>query len=499
MHNAVLVREEILRMTGLRAATTAGLRPIHLGRRSGWLFGPLVTAAASVAVGAAIAFNPQLGFAAAVALLAAIGIAAPAGSWALCALIAAVTFRGLVTLGALPSIATFVDIPLAWGALVVALLKTVSVKNRGPSARAATHLRWLAGLAAAVAAAWAFHPSEVLRPVVYLALLGEPFALVGALLLDPPSPRLRRALTVAAMALVVVQIPLVLWQAGRFGLGDPLQGTLYGAGAGAHTMSAVVVVGVVWLLARRLSWRRLALAGLLLSIPFLADAKQVIFALPVAVVASRWQHGQLQFLLRAAVVTGAVAALIMVAPAGNTAVSYLRQTSSGHGGKAAAAEFLWTKLSGDPSSIAFGRGPAESVSRGAFMTTDLLLRPDSPLRILDLKPAQIAIDAQAAALATSGEGGSFNSGVSSALGVLGDLGAFGVLMYAGLLGSLLLALRRLRSPEATAATAGWAMFVVLGFVYDWWEQPPLSIFLAVLSGLALTRAAQSSDRGERLN
>ena len=30
------------------------------------------------------------------------------------------------------------------------------------------------------------------------------------------------------------------------------------------------------------------------------------------------------------------------------------------------------------------------------------------------------------------------------------------------------------------------MFALLGFVFDWWEQPPFSVFLAVLAGLALS-------------
>src|SRR5205823_6188745 len=121
---------------------------------------------------------------------------APAGAWAICALLFAIGFRALISVGLLPSAATFVDIPLAWGALLAALLK------RGPRTALASHLlKWLGGLALAVLASWVFHPTELLRPIFYLALLGEPFALVGALLLDPPSPRLRKALVVTAAAL----------------------------------------------------------------------------------------------------------------------------------------------------------------------------------------------------------------------------------------------------------------------------------------------------------
>ena len=43
--------------------------------------------------------------------------------------------------------------------------------------------------------------------------------------------------------------------------------------------------------------------------------------------------------------------------------------------------------------------------------------------------------------------------------------------------------------------AGFAMFAVLGVVFDWWEQPPFSVFLAVLAGLALTEPNQSGRAG----
>jgi hypothetical protein len=43
------------------------------------------------------------------------------------------------------------------------------------------------------------------------------------------------------------------------------------------------------------------------------------------------------------------------------------------------------------------------------------------------------------------------------------------------------------------AAGAWAMFAVLGFVYDWWEQPPFSVFLAVISGLALVDPGVPED------
>jgi hypothetical protein len=76
--------------------------------------------------------------------------------------------------------------------------------------------------------------------------------------------------------------------------------------------------------------------------------------------------------------------------------------------------------------------------------------------------------------------------LSSALGVFGDLGVAGLVAFVGLLSSVFLAVRTTSSPEGAAAAAGFAMFAVLGLVFDWWEQPPFSIVLGVLAGLALS-------------
>ena len=37
------------------------------------------------------------------------------------------------------------------------------------------------------------------------------------------------------------------------------------------------------------------------------------------------------------------------------------------------------------------------------------------------------------------------------------------------------------------------MALVLGFVLDWWEQPPFTVFLATLAGLALSAEARPAD------
>ena len=148
--------------------------------------------------------------------------------------------------------------------------------------------------------------------------------------------------------------------------------------------------------------------------------------------------------------------------------------------------FVWEKLDDEPASIAFGRGPAETVSRAAFLTTP---STGSSLADLGLEPAPIAVEAARGARDVSGGARtSFDIGISSMIGVLGDLGIVGIAAYCGLLLSLMLRLRRERSPEGVAAAAGFALFLVLGVVVDWWEQPPFGVFIATLAGLALTGA-----------
>src|SRR5687768_7448545 len=94
-------------------------------------------AGASIALGAGIALNLQLSFLVVIAFVGVAALAAPAGAWVLCALVAALTFRGLVEVNALPSVATFIDLPLAWGGLAVGLLK-----RQAASPLLTRHLRW---------------------------------------------------------------------------------------------------------------------------------------------------------------------------------------------------------------------------------------------------------------------------------------------------------------------------------------------------------------------
>jgi hypothetical protein len=449
-----------------------------------------LAAVLAVAIGASIALDPTVGFVLAVTAVGLCGVAAPAGAWVVGALVAALTLRSLVSLGALPPVATFLDLPLAWAALGVALIRTRSLPHA-----ATRHLRWLLALAIAIFAAALVHPADPLRPVVYLMLLGEPFAIVGALLIDPPSASMRRVLVGAAAGLLLLQVVVAAGQFLAFGIGDAVQGTLYGAGAGHHTIGAVAAVGAVWALTSgALSLvPRLVAAGALLAVPIVADARQVLVALPAILLGVRWRLGRAGIVLGVAV----IALPIIVLSQLSVGAFSVERTLAGQAPKLAATDAVWDAVTNDPQSLAFGLGPAQTVSRAAFLTQESFQQPDSALELLELEPATFPFKVQVAAQSRAEGESSVNSGLSSALGVLGDLGLVGAAAYLATLVGLFLALRRSGSPHAVAASGGFALFATLGVIFDWWEQPPFSVFLAVLAGLALTQHEPGTERTAR--
>jgi hypothetical protein len=116
-----------------------------------------------VALGGAVVMDLEIGFIMWAALLGLIALlAGPASIWVLAALIAALTFKGLATLGVLPEIATYLDIPLAWGALLAAVLRS---RRDVPKDRAI--LSFLGLLVFAVCVSYVANPSEPLRPLLY--------------------------------------------------------------------------------------------------------------------------------------------------------------------------------------------------------------------------------------------------------------------------------------------------------------------------------------------
>lgn len=296
-------------------------------------------------------------------------------------------------------------------------------------------------------------------------------------------------------------MPICYLQAATLSWGDLVQGTQSGAGAGAHVVGGIVAVGAFWYIARAdsvITPRTILVVGLLLGIVLVADAKQVAFVLPAAVVAQRGLSRRSLVML---VVAAACVLLVVQVGTFNQgyAVPYIDRALSGGSGKQAVTESVAGEAARHPGVLLFGRGPAESVSRAAFETVPAYQKGGSGLSALGLHPAQVALDETAVAQDATGSFSldSFDSAMSSGIGVFGDLGVLGAVAYLMLAGIVFAELRRRSSPEASAAVAGMAMALVLGFVLDWWEQPAFTVFLATLAGLALLERPVSTASSAR--
>jgi hypothetical protein len=128
--------------------------------------------------------------------------------------------------------------------------------------------------------------AEVLRPLVAFSIWAESFALLLLFLLDPPTAVERRRLLVCFGMLIAIQLSFVVMQAVTLGIGDLVKGTTNSA----HTVAELTGLGSLALITW--GYERSASTGLvcllaavpyLAVVPLLAEAKQVIFALPVAI------------------------------------------------------------------------------------------------------------------------------------------------------------------------------------------------------------------------
>lgn len=460
-------------------------RPPIGSSSTGRLIGVGLTITAAITLGAAATLDANLTFVIAACLYGLLLLTAPAVVWVTAAVITAIGLRGLVGIGLLPDVMAFADIPMAWAAFAAAMIRSRNWSDNGLNA-----VRLVAAVSIAVFASWAFHPSEALRPLLYLVLIGEPFAVLAALLIDPPSPRMRKILFGTLAGLLLIQLPVGVWQVATLGIGDWLVGTLYGSFGGNKAMSGLMVLGGFWILvrggARRLSTLLLAIS--FFAWPLLGIVRQVVLALPAAFLGALSKHSRrlgkgMIFVIVSGTVVVAVLPVLPAEPVANV----LGRATSGSSGKFVAIGIVAEEITADPASLFFGKGPATTVSRAAYLTTDYFVAPGSALRLLQLEDSPITLEAAARVLNYPGQQlSSVNSGLSSAIGVLGDLGLFGFGVYVGGIAWILLVLRRTNSPEARVAGAGWAMGAVLAVAFDWWEQPPYMLFVAVMTVLALS-------------
>jgi hypothetical protein len=465
----------------------------------------------------AFAEDETVAFALSVAAIAVVALRLPTAAWVGFAVASPWASRLLTEHGLAPRFFDFLDFPLCAAALATATL-TFSENRRRLPLPTKRIVAWAGALAIVISASWLANPTEPQRLAAGLVFALQPFLLIVALVLDPPRPPARRRLERLLVVIVVAQFPFALVQIQAKTSPDEVKGTLLGAGAGHHVMAGTLVLGL--LVFTRMGWRRAALLGsaaITMAVVVQADAKQVLFLAPVGfLVAAVWPttDGTKQTGKRAlSFAIGGIAIFGLLSySATQIAFDFIDRTRESDGGKIAVAQAIARDTLGEPSHFALGYGPGQTVSRFAFLNTDLLVRrAGNPMELLGLSTAERA--ARYDAIASEGPfigRTSFTSPQSSVLGVLGDYGLLGVVAYGGLVVAVLRALRRTSSRLAAGVAGGWAIALPLGMVFDWLEQPPFMLFLALATGLAVTEpmrgrraegasAAPSTTRDARLS
>lgn len=448
-----------------------------IGWRLPWVAFVAATAL-SLGLGVALVVSPTAALILLITVVGAVSISAPATYWAIGAVVIAVVGRGITALGA-PGIVSYLDIPLAWAALAAALTRS-SLSTKTMSDQARRLLQLLCWFLAAITLSWIFDGSQVARIGFFVALWGEPWVLLAAILIDPPDDRLRALLLKVLLALLALQIPVAYFQAVSLGFGDQVRGTMIGSKAGAHLEGALAIIGAMWLLSQRPLKRHYIILALAVAvIPVISGAKQVLVAVPVVLLLAGWRAGKASVLALLPVLAICIYGVFFFQPGGLYGAKEL--TNPRQSGKLLAAQEIWSAMRDQPVNLMVGLGPAETLSHAAYLTTDPVEKANSPLKVLEIRPSKMALNAESFTGIDS-----FHSEQSSTIGLFGDIGILGILTFGMIVLYIVRRLAGAETPWATGALDGVLLLAILGFLQDWWEEPSVTVFVACLVAVGLT-------------
>jgi hypothetical protein len=434
------------------------------------------TVVCGVCAGIAAVLAPLAMIAVIVLVVGVLSLRLPAAAWVAGSIALVLFVRVPISLGALPEAAVQLPLLTAWIGFGLAVYRRGNL-GEGP---AGIFTALFALLISAIAAAALASEASLLRPLLTLALLGTPFALIGAILLEPPSPAWRRRLIALTLVLLAIQIPVTLAQTAVHGIGDFVTGTLTGSLIGAHQIPAITIIGALWLALNRPQRRRTWVGiALLAVIPILSAANQVILVLPATLLIAALACG-VRFRAGPIVAFGGVFALLLLLPGWNSEYARTQLGKLDELVKAEPAEVIAADMTSSGRLLLFGRGPAQTVSGAAFFTVE-----NDQVRSLGIEPAELPEK-----LDTFYEVSSVRRPISSILGIAGDLGMLGTIAYGMLFAFVFNRTRRTATPLGQTSTAALVLWMFLGFVNDGLEQPAFAMFTALLVGLTLTAPVQ---------
>jgi len=494
--------EKIVPTPGTTVRSPNGDQPRNARR----LLAVVALLAVAGALGANATSNTTLVFAAVMLVAALPLINGRPVTWIALAITIAWTSRLLTVAGSAPRFLDFMDFPLVLVAFLFAGVRYLDNDRRLTPAQRKIGRRLLL-VTVVIALSWAFNDlTEPQRLVAGWVLALEPFLLLVAVMITPMTVRERRMLVVLTTTLLCGQLLFSLVQILGGGVADSVKGTLFAAGAGHHVSAGGLALGFFMLARQRVP--KLLTAGfgaLALFVIVLADAKQVLFVLPLALLVLGISGRKLKTgtslvggVIAGAVMAGASVYALLSYQASSTAFDFVDRSTTNSTGKVAVAEALWTDISDTAPGVIFGLGPGETVSRFSFLTTSALLKEGSPVTLLGLHTSRGAEHYDKIAFSGAFTGNSsFTSAQSSSLGILGDYGLAGIVAFGALILAVIGALLRTENRQLrSSALASWALLLPLAVVFDWLEQPPFTLAVMIITGLALRRES-SLDPGSR--
>jgi hypothetical protein len=389
----------------------------------------------------------------------------------------------LVVFVGFPSMIAFVHFPLA----IIALIKLMQLPSDRSNRQLLTCLFLSLALTvfSGVVTTW-----EAFRPLLAWITLTEPFIFFGLVAAMPDRSKLD--LRKLLLGIAIAQLPFAFLQFAAYGVGDHVQGTLMGQGAGHHIMGAICAASgwlILWANGKRTAaW--VVLAVVLLVVGILADAKQVYGALiggMVVVGVIQFRRVGPSLIAPAVVMIGVVfVSAHFYAPMGRVVDTSLGEKLFGNKVdqivEVSDAMGLGRSLT--------GLGPGNGLSRTALSSVPGY--GSVPALIIGDDPAPIADNALANY--DAGNVSSAASPFSSWLGIYSDLGILGIVSYLVLVGLVVYQLRGASDEHRRVSYTLLAFAAVLGYVFTWLEEPAFTVFIAVLIATGIPQPTPGRTR-----
>jgi hypothetical protein len=426
--------------------------------------------------------------------------------WCVVLLLGTVVSRGVVAVTGLPDVFNFMHYPATLAFAMAASQRPAQHPSAVPARR------WLAGLVGLTLISSILNLTNPLRGVMFLFIVGEPLLIVWAMQRWGVDEATEARVGRFVFILLLLEIPLGLWQGKQGGWNDATQGTLIGHGAGAHVFAGLFALALfVWLAAvidGRHSWVTAVVVGLVafgmmgaagaLQVVLTAGATVLVMALvPVSKGTARQRRDStvrrgarkivVGILLFAFVLSALLWADVLTPGTSSRAETVAHPTQRD--------EYVLAKQRFHSQFMQFvvGSGPGTSGSRAALLLTRQYAGTGSIFLELPIEPTPLAVNIVKAS-SVPGSGGSAESAASSVLGIIGDLGILGLVGLVALMIAMYRASLRVGSWLAPALAAALLMAVALSFIDNWLEYPEFSVPLAILIGLATSSPPSMPNR-----